>query len=113
MYDPELYRDKAEVEQWKKRDPIAAFAARLQDVGLLDDDDLGTIERRVAREIDDGGRLRRGGHLGAGRGPDAVRVQPNGRQMSAATARPSRRPIREAMREAIRDALHATIRASS
>ena len=23
MYDPELYRDKAEVERWKKRDPIA------------------------------------------------------------------------------------------
>ena len=22
MYDPELYRDKAEVEEWKKRDPI-------------------------------------------------------------------------------------------
>ena len=22
MYDPDLYRDKAEVEEWKKRDPI-------------------------------------------------------------------------------------------
>src|SRR5512146_1187744 len=25
MFDPELYRDKAEVEQWRKRDPIATF----------------------------------------------------------------------------------------
>ena len=22
MFDPELYRDKAEVEEWRKRDPI-------------------------------------------------------------------------------------------
>ena len=28
MYDPELYRDKAEVERWKERDPIAALRAR-------------------------------------------------------------------------------------
>ena len=25
MYDPELYRDKQEVEEWKKRDPISGF----------------------------------------------------------------------------------------
>ena len=25
MFDPDLYRDKAEVENWKKRDPIARF----------------------------------------------------------------------------------------
>jgi pyruvate dehydrogenase E1 component alpha subunit len=28
MYDPELYRDKAEVELWKQRDPIPALVAR-------------------------------------------------------------------------------------
>ena len=31
MYDPELYRDKAEVEEWKKRDPIPALIRRLED----------------------------------------------------------------------------------
>ncbi|MGH7810194.1 MAG: pyruvate dehydrogenase (acetyl-transferring) E1 component subunit alpha, partial [Candidatus Binatia bacterium] len=30
MYDPELYRDKQEVEEWKKRDPIANFIERLK-----------------------------------------------------------------------------------
>lgn len=29
MADPELYRDKKEVEQWKKKDPIAKFRAQL------------------------------------------------------------------------------------
>ena len=32
MFDPELYRDKAEVEVWRKRDPIATFAARMEGV---------------------------------------------------------------------------------
>ena len=36
MYDPELYRDKAEVEEWKKRDPIATFESPEAD-GMLDD----------------------------------------------------------------------------
>ena len=30
MYDPELYRGKAEVEQWKQRDPIATLSAELR-----------------------------------------------------------------------------------
>lgn len=35
MYDPELYRSKDEVEEWKRRDPIALFRARLAADGLL------------------------------------------------------------------------------
>ena len=30
MYDPELYRDKAEVERWKEHDPIGVLEARLR-----------------------------------------------------------------------------------
>jgi pyruvate dehydrogenase E1 component subunit alpha len=51
MYDAEKYRDKAEVAQWKARDPIDLFAARLRAAGLLDDAALAGIERRVADEI--------------------------------------------------------------
>ena len=29
MFDPDLYRDKAEVEAWKERDPIPLLAQRL------------------------------------------------------------------------------------
>src|SRR5512145_2517921 len=35
MYDPELYRTKEEVEEWKTRDPVSTFSARVRDWGLL------------------------------------------------------------------------------
>lgn len=52
MYDPELYRSKAEVEQWKQRDPLRLLEARLREPGLLTDADLAGIEGSVAAEID-------------------------------------------------------------
>lgn len=51
MYDAELYRNKAEVEEWKRRDPIATFLARLRDEGLLQDSDLAHMEASVAAEV--------------------------------------------------------------
>jgi len=47
MYDPELYRDKAEVEEWKRRDPIPVFADRLEAEGWLPPGDREAIERDV------------------------------------------------------------------
>jgi pyruvate dehydrogenase E1 component alpha subunit len=52
MADPELYRTKEEVEQWKARDPIATLAAGLRARGLLDDADFAAIGAAVAAEID-------------------------------------------------------------
>ena len=54
MFDPELYRDKAEVEEWKQRDPILALRARgCARQRLLDDADAGGASKRtVAAEID-------------------------------------------------------------
>jgi len=51
MFDPQLYRDKQEVEEWKKRDPVSTFQARLREQGLLNDEDLKRIEDDVAAEI--------------------------------------------------------------
>jgi TPP-dependent pyruvate/acetoin dehydrogenase alpha subunit len=51
MYDPELYRGKDEVAQWKQRDPIETFAARLRERGLLSDRDMAEMERDVEAEI--------------------------------------------------------------
>jgi len=51
MYDPQLYRDKQEVEQWKTRDPIAVFQARLQELGLLNEEDLKRIEEDITTEV--------------------------------------------------------------
>jgi pyruvate dehydrogenase E1 component subunit alpha len=53
MYDPELYRDKAEVERWRERDPVALFAARLVADGLAAPEELEGMEVDVAAEIDD------------------------------------------------------------
>ena len=54
MYDPDLYRDKAEIERWKKRDPIPAFLARAVKQGSLTEADLAAIEKSAQQEIDEG-----------------------------------------------------------
>jgi pyruvate dehydrogenase E1 component alpha subunit len=51
MYDPELYRNKDEVEQWKKRDPIVTYEARLRQWGLLTDAEKSKMEAAVEAEI--------------------------------------------------------------
>jgi len=51
MYDPDRYRDKAEIELWKQRDPIPMLTARLQAAGELTADELATMEAAVAAEI--------------------------------------------------------------
>jgi pyruvate dehydrogenase E1 component alpha subunit len=53
MYDPELYRDKAEVEEWKRRDPLLVLSGREEAAGALDVDVVAEMEAEVAAEIDD------------------------------------------------------------
>ena len=52
MYDPELYRDKAEVEQWRHRDPIAMLTRRLRGAGELDDTELAAMEDTLAGQLE-------------------------------------------------------------
>ena len=52
MYDPERYRDKAEVDAWKIRDPLVTFPAQLAQRGLADERDVAALEDEVAQEID-------------------------------------------------------------
>lgn len=51
--DDRSYRSRDEVEAWKQRDPISRFGAYLRERGLLDDDALDEIERRVRQEVDE------------------------------------------------------------
>jgi pyruvate dehydrogenase E1 component alpha subunit len=53
MFDPELYRTKAEVEEWKKRDPIPLLIAQMRAESLIAEEDLSLIEKEVAAEIND------------------------------------------------------------
>ncbi|MEU9124989.1 pyruvate dehydrogenase (acetyl-transferring) E1 component subunit alpha [Streptomyces sp. NPDC048506] len=52
MYDPDRYRDKAEIERWKTRDPINQLMDRMRENGELGDKELAGIERRVTEEVD-------------------------------------------------------------
>jgi len=52
MYDPELYRDKAEVERWRRRDPIEMLVGRMREAGELPDDELAAMEDALVGEID-------------------------------------------------------------
>ena len=51
MFDPELYREKAEVEQWRQRDPIKTFTERCLRDGLLAEDDINQIEQAADDEL--------------------------------------------------------------
>jgi pyruvate dehydrogenase E1 component alpha subunit len=52
MYDPELYRERSEVERWKERDPITTLVrdAGVDDATLaeLDADAIATVDAAVA-----------------------------------------------------------------
>ncbi|KLI65046.1 pyruvate dehydrogenase (acetyl-transferring) E1 component subunit alpha [Aurantiacibacter marinus] len=51
MFDPQLYRAKAEVEEWKGRGPITRFKTWALEAGELNDPDIEAIEQEVAHEI--------------------------------------------------------------
>jgi pyruvate dehydrogenase E1 component alpha subunit len=53
MFDPELYRDKAEVEQWRKRDPIPAYTEKCLHDGVLTTEDVTAIDTAAEAEIED------------------------------------------------------------
>ncbi len=51
--EPEVYRDKAEVAEYRAKDPIARFRARVTEEGLVDPADLDAIDAEVAAAIED------------------------------------------------------------
>jgi pyruvate dehydrogenase E1 component alpha subunit len=53
MYDPDRYRDKAEVTRWRERDPIDALTASMREAGELSDGALASIEEKLAAQIDE------------------------------------------------------------
>jgi pyruvate dehydrogenase E1 component alpha subunit len=51
MADPEFYRTKEEVQQWRARDPIVLFQRELRGRGLLDDAGVKQIEDDVEQTV--------------------------------------------------------------
>ncbi|MEZ4522281.1 MAG: pyruvate dehydrogenase (acetyl-transferring) E1 component subunit alpha [Thermomicrobiales bacterium] len=53
MYDPELYRDRREVEEWRsEHDPLDSLISTMRADDELSDDRLQQIEEQIAAEID-------------------------------------------------------------
>lgn len=52
MYDPERYRDKAEVARWRERDPLDQLVARLVAEGAFDEAGLEAMRAEVLRDVD-------------------------------------------------------------
>jgi pyruvate dehydrogenase E1 component alpha subunit len=53
MFDPELYRDKAEVEEWRKRGPIHNLSNRLKAQGQLTEEEFLAMDAEAAREVEE------------------------------------------------------------
>lgn len=52
MFDAELYRQKAEVEEWKTRGPIHTFTARLKAEGKLTEEEFLALDAAANEEVD-------------------------------------------------------------
>ena len=52
MFDAQLYRDKEEVELWRKKGPILRFQGWLEQNGMIHPDDVAQIESEVKVEIE-------------------------------------------------------------
>ncbi|MGM0588749.1 MAG: pyruvate dehydrogenase (acetyl-transferring) E1 component subunit alpha [Bacteroidota bacterium] len=51
MFDPERYRTKSEIQEWRERDPIERMADWLMDEGLLSEKQWQEMENEVLREV--------------------------------------------------------------
>ena len=53
MADPEEYRSKEEVAQWRERDPIPAFGELLEREGILDAQQRSSIDEHARARVDE------------------------------------------------------------
>lgn len=51
-FDTAWYRPKEETEEWLRRDPIELFAGKLRTRGLINDDEIGEMEKTLNDELD-------------------------------------------------------------
>lgn len=51
MADAELYRDKSEVDEWKKSDPIPQFEEHLLQQKLITPDEIMEMEQKIEKKI--------------------------------------------------------------
>ena len=52
MFDAELYRDKEEVERWKRHGPIHTFTDRLKAAQMMNEADFERLDAQASQEVD-------------------------------------------------------------
>lgn len=57
MADPEEYRTKEEVEEWRRRDPIASFSRRLVEEGVFPQEEIERFDREAVERVDEAVRF--------------------------------------------------------
>lgn len=57
MADPEAYRSKEEVEQWRREDPIRRFRGKLVAEGVATEDELNAIDSEVGAQMEEAVRF--------------------------------------------------------
>ena len=53
MADPEEYRSKEEVEEWRQRDPINNFRKRVTEAKLISDEDIEKLDEEAQKAVDE------------------------------------------------------------
>ncbi|WP_121357659.1 pyruvate dehydrogenase (acetyl-transferring) E1 component subunit alpha [Flavisolibacter nicotianae] len=51
MFDSELYREKAEVEEWKKKDPIKLLRQNTMQQGIITPEEAAIVQNKVEEEV--------------------------------------------------------------
>ena len=107
MFDAQLYREKAEIEEWRKRGPIVRFEGWLLQNGLIHDTDVAAIEARADAEIAEAVAFAEAGtwepveslgrHVLGDPPPPPAPAKPSGRTVATT--------YREAVKQAIREAM--------
>lgn len=108
MFDAQLYRDKAEVAEWREKGPIVRFQTWLLDNGLIHQSDVDDIRTAVEAEINEATAFAEDGTLEPI--DDLTRHVLGPQPDPPATPAPSGKTVemtyRDAVREGIRDAMN-------
>lgn len=113
MFDAQLYRDKAEVEEWKAKGPIIRFQTWAIEAGLAHNDDIACIESEVDAEIDAAVAFAEAGSWEAVEDLTRYATAPERPTPPIKPATPApaiETTYRDAVREAVRDALTRDVR---
>ena len=51
MFDSELYREKTEVEEWKKKDPIKLLQQKMLQQGIITQEEVATLQNSVEDQV--------------------------------------------------------------